>query len=196
MLMPTEVQRHPTGARSVVASATRSAGARMTRPVLRHVGPSSCTGSKLDGRVARTVNATVCLKAREGSGRKLSRSRSTRQPSTVATVTIIIVGAAVTDTSPSRGGNDRRRWRSLERTSARQRQYYDHQCRSSRARVGADAKRRRTPTLVSEAVAVVAAKPSPGPTLAMAEVQQHPPLVGTAGRALHGGNDRGPWRTV
>ena len=108
-------------------------------------------------------------------------ARSTRQPSNfdAAAITIVVTlmtgGAAVNDTSPSRGGNDLRpRWmvqvvrrmdngcgmaigaRTTEhdletRMSPRATRRLKQSARDERG--GADAKRRRTPTLISEAAA-------------------------------------------
>ena len=82
---------------------------------VRHFIPGSCPASKPEGRAWRAENATVRPEPRRWPS-KIITARSTRPPSNfdaaaitiVVTVMIITVGAAVTDTSPSCRGIDRR----------------------------------------------------------------------------------------
>ena len=149
---------------------------------VRHFIPSSCPSSKSDGRAGRAANTTV----RPGPRRRPSKiisARSTGQPSRfdaaaitiVVTVTIITLGVAVTDTSPSWRGNDLRPWRTVQEgyrtdngcgaavgagttgndlkrgVSPKATRRLNESARDERGE--ADAKRRRTPTAASEAVA-------------------------------------------
>ena len=174
---PAEVRQRPTESRNGAPSPARSAGENDSpglpgrRPESGHKAEAGWTKNAPGEHDSLTSTARVAVE-------KFFRRRSTRQLNIYANVTTIVVtvtpitlGVAVTDTLPSRGGNDRRPWRSEQRMSARETMLVrppkvgtaEHEfpgrlsprptrrplVASTEEFGGADAKRRRTPAMAS-----------------------------------------------